>query len=233
MKKCIVIDDEPLGRQLIEDYIKKTDDFELVKSFGHPIEALQFIQIQPPDLIFLDIQMPELSGIQLMKILDRRYPIIITTAFEQYALEGFEWEVIDYLLKPISYERFYRALEKLNAFLLPGEKNKAEGKPLISDYIFIKSEYRFLRLDLKDIYFIEGLGDYVAIHTQDKKILSLENLKSFEKELPETEFMRVHKSYIISFSKIEYIERGRIVAKGQRIPISDSYKKQFWERIHK
>jgi two-component system LytT family response regulator len=230
MLKCMLIDDEPLAVQLLADYIEKTDSVELAQSFTDPIQALHFVQENPVDLIFLDVQMPELTGIQLMKILKQRYPVILTTAYEQYALDGFEHNVVDYLLKPISYDRFFRAVQKV-AQNRPAGPEAIEDAP--RDFIFVKSEYRVVKIDLKDIFFLEGLSDYVAIHLADRKILTLENMKHFEQILPADQFIRVHKSYLIAFSKIDFIERNRVVIGKKWIPVSDTYKKAFWERIKK
>jgi DNA-binding LytR/AlgR family response regulator len=230
MLKCILIDDEPLAVQLLADYIQKTDSLELTQSFTDPIQALHFVQENPVDLIFLDVQMPELTGIQFMKILKQQYPVILTTAYEQYALDGFEHSVVDYLLKPISYDRFFRAIQKVQQALPEPTKMNVD---VPRDFIFVKSEYRVLKIDLKDIFFLEGLGDYVAIHLADRKILTLENMKHFEQTLPANQFMRIHKSYLIAFSKIDFIERNRIVIGEQWIPVSDTYKKAFWEKIKK
>ncbi|GAB5551673.1 MAG: LytTR family DNA-binding domain-containing protein [Saprospiraceae bacterium] len=227
--QCLLIDDEPLALQLLGDYIEKTEGLSLLGAFSDPIQALQFTYTNSPDLIFLDIQMPELTGIQLLKIFQQKHPVILTTAYQQYAMDGYEHDVIDYLLKPISYDRFLVAIQKFQQ-----RKSTALEAPVATtskDHIFVKSEYRVLRINLSDILFLEGLGDYVAIHTAKGKILTLENMKHFAAVLPLRQFMRVHKSYIIAFSKIDFIERNRVVIKTQRIPISDTYKKDFWQQI--
>lgn len=228
---CIVIDDEPLAIQLLADYVQKTEGLTLIKTFSNPIKALQFINSQSIDLIFLDVQMPELSGIQLMKILNQQYQIILTTAYNSYAVEGFEYNVADYLMKPIAYDRFLIAIQKV--------QNRTQSSPQITpsielpaaNFIFVKSEYRVQKINLDEIIYLEGLGDYVAIHTVKGKILTLENMKHFERKLPQQDFMRVHKSFLVALSKIDYIERNRIVIQEKRIPVSDSYKKVFWKRI--
>lgn len=227
--QCLLIDDEPLALQLLGDYLEKTAGLSLLGAFSNPIEALQFTYTNSPDLIFLDIQMPELTGIQLLKIFQQKHPVILTTAYQQYAMDGYEHDVIDYLLKPISYDRFLVAIQKFQQ-----RKSAVSEAPIVTNskhYIFVKSEYRVLRINLSDILFLEGLGDYVAIHTSKGKILTLENMKHFAAVLPIQQFMRVHKSYIIAFSKIDFIERNRVVIKDQRIPISDTYKKDFWQQI--
>lgn len=233
--KCLIIDDEPLAIRLLSDYVAKTDGLTLLQSFTDPIQALRFAEQQRPDLIFLDIQMPELTGIQFMKIANGKYPIILTTAYDQYALDSYEFDVIDYLLKPFSLERFTTAADKAIRRLSPthvAEQRKPQtGTAMAADYIFVKSDYKTLKIDLTDIYFLEGLGDYVAIHLEDRKILTLENMKHFEAILPGQHFIRVHKSFLVAINKINFIERNRIVIKDRRLPIGATYKDAFWERI--
>ncbi len=224
--RCIIIDDEPLAIQLLADYVEKTGGLTLIATFSNPIEGLQYLQQHDVDLIFLDIQMPELTGVQLMKILNQKFPIILTTAYSQYAIDGFEHNVIDYLLKPIPYDRFLVAIQKVQSNM-----NEAIQVTSAPTYIFVKSEYRVQKILLQDILYLEGLGDYVAIHTKEGKILTLEKMKHFAQLLPDNDFMRVHKSYIVALNKIEYIERNRIVIKAVRLPISDTYKKAFWAKV--
>lgn len=230
MVKCLIIEDEPLAIALLKDYIHKTANLELVAAFSDPILALQKINELEVDLIFLDVQMPELNGIQLLKIFNQKYKVVLTTAYQEYAVDGFDYDVVDYLLKPISYDRFFKAIQKVEEQVAKPEV-KANAFQNMPGYIFVKSEYRIHKIDLESIYFLEGLGDYVAIHLVDSKILTLENLKHFEQTLPQSDFIRVHKSFIISLSRIDYIERSRILMKDRRIPISESYKKAFFERI--
>lgn len=232
MIKCLIIDDEPLAIQLLADYVQKSKDLELVNTFSNPIEALHFLSENEVDLLFLDIQMPELTGIQLMKITKGKYEVILTTAYDQYALEGYDFDVIDYLMKPISLDRFMLAIEKAK------KRMEAEGPTVVvkepinaKDYIFVKSGYKTLKINLSDILHLESLGDYVAIHTKTEKILTLENMSHFETVLPKEDFLRVHRSHIIALSKIDFIERNRIVIQEKYIPISASYQAAFWERI--
>jgi len=229
--KCIIIDDEPLAIQLLEDYIKKTENLECVATFSNPIQGLQYIHQHGIELIFLDIQMPELTGIQMMKILNKQHQIILTTAYNQYAVEGFEFEVADFLLKPISFERFLMSIEKVKKRSLQTPQDITPSFENTLPYIFVKSEYKIQKIDLENILYLESLGDYVAIHTKEGKILTLEKMKQFEKTLPQNTFVRVHRSYIVHLAKIEYIERSRIVINDTRIPISDGYKERFWNLI--
>ncbi len=225
MIRCILIDDEPLALELLKSHVEKTEGICVVASYSDPIKALQEVDVLKPDLIFCDIQMPELTGIQFSKIIGDKFPIVFTTAYDQYAIEGYELNVIDYLLKPISLERFQKAVDKTVL------KNNSIETNIDQDYIFVKSEYKTIKVDLQDIHYIKGMADYVTLILKDKKIHTLENLKHYEKTLPSKRFMRIHKSYIISIDKIEFIERARVVLLGDYIPVSDTYKKAFLKRI--
>ncbi len=230
MLRCVIVDDEPLAIQLLSDYVRKTPDLELAEAFSNPIEALQYLQGQTDLLLFLDVQMPELTGIQVMKILNQRLPVILTTAYEQYALQGYEHNVVDYLMKPISYDRFYQAVQKVEN----DERNlasAAQEAEVNASYLFVKTEYRLQRVDYADIAYLEGQGDYVAIHTPAGRIMTLENMKHFEEVLPTTLFVRTHRSYIVSIRKIDYIERNRVVIGKERLPISEGYRKGVMGRL--
>ncbi len=234
MLRCVIIDDEPLALKLLVDYVEKTEFLELKNSFTNPIEGLHFISSNEVDLVFLDIQMPELTGIQFMKIMKSKCQFIMTTAYNQYAIDGYEFDVIDFLLKPITFDRFLIAANKA--------KERIEEKPTVSEsnkeqdpndnFIFVKSEYRVQKIDFDSINYLEGMGDYVNIVTEEGRILTLESIKSFVERLPSNRFMRVHKSFIISFEKIKFIERNRVQIKEKLIPVSNSYQKQFWERVN-
>ena len=229
MIKCVLIDDEPLALELLESHVSRTDGMELLQSFTNPIEALQQLDTLQPDVIFCDIQMPELTGLQFSKIASNKFPIIFTTAYDQYAVQGYELDILDYLLKPISIERFQKAIEKLKTREI---QSTAPAELNAPDYIFVKSEYKTLKINLADILYIKGMADYVTLVTKDKKIHTLENLKHYEATLPASQFMRVHKSYIIAMDKIEFIERNRAVILGDYIPVSDTYKKAFFDRVN-
>lgn len=225
--RCIIVDDEPLAVALLADYVQKTPGMEVVLRTTHVLDALQAVQENKGDLLFLDIQMPELTGIQLMKIIRRRCAVILTTAYTQYALEGYEHDVIDYLLKPITLDRFMIAVEKAKGRLGRIQENTTEASSVhTSDHLFIRTEYRIQRVDLASIYYIEALRDYVAIHTGTGKILSLESMKHMEELLPEDQFIRIHKSYIIHRNKIDFLERGRVVIGKEYLPIGDTYKEK-------
>lgn len=232
MLKCIIIDDEPLAGRLLADYVAKTDNIELVNLFTNPITGLQSLEEAKVDIIFLDIQMPELSGIQFAKIIKGKYPVILTTAYEEYALQGYELDVIDYLLKPISLERFQQAIGKTLARIQPATNTKQAVTTSV-DYMFIKSGYQTQRVAYDDILYLEGLSDYVRIQTKQGPILTLDTMKNLASILPSHLFMRVHRSYIIALDKIEYIENNRIVIEEKHIPISASYQDEFWEFVER
>lgn len=234
MIKTIAIDDEPLALQLINGYIQKTPFLELVASFDNPIDAMEYLDKNSVDLIFLDIHMPDLTGIEFTRILQERPKIIFTTAYEKYALEGFKLEAVDYLLKPFGYEEFLKAARKAEK-LINLEKSAQEEVSVNNEFLFLKSEYKIRRINFNDIKYIEGLKDYVKVYLQheDKPILSLNSLKSLEAKLPETKFMRVHRSFIVNLEKIDTIERSRIVFGKVYIPVSEQYKNKFQEFLDK
>ncbi len=240
--KCIAVDDEPLALDILEDYISKVPFLELVKRTENAIEALQLVQAGGIDLVFLDVQMPELTGIQFLKIASGKSNYILTTAYSQYALESYDLNVSDYLLKPIAFDRFYKAVEKVHNLL---QKSVAVAAPApapvtnlvapapvpVQDFIFVKTEHKIQKIELDDILYIEGLKDYISIFTKNERIITLQNMKKMEETLPSLQFIRVHKSYIISVDKIESIERSRITISNKIIPIGDTYREDFFKRI--
>ena len=228
--RTAVVDDEPLAVELLSDYVNKTATLQLIEASTDVYKVLKMVQQNEIDLVLLDIQMPELTGIQFMKIGGNNCRVIITTAYTEYALDGYEFNVVDYLLKPISYDRFLKAINKILQPAIAPEV-KVVPKP---DHIFIKSEYKLVRINLADILYIESLRDYIAIHTIGKqKIMSLESLRNMETFLPEEDFMRVHKSYIVAMQKIGFVEKSRIVINDEYIPIGESYQEKFFSRINK
>src|SRR6187401_203646 len=212
MLKCIVLDDEPLAIHLLEDHINKVPFLQLAGSFNNPMEALVSLNNDPVDLVFLDIQMPQLNGVQFMQLLQNRAQVIITSAYQEYAIDGFEHNVTDYLLKPISFERFYKAAEKAYNLKNPAHQldRKQDLYPPTGGYIFVKVETRMVRVELDDILFFEGLKNYVSIYTKTKRIVTLQVMKQLEEILPPNRFVRVHKSFIIAIDKINSIERQEI-----------------------
>jgi len=234
MIKTIAIDDEPLALQLVNGYIGKTPFLELVASFDNPLDAMDYLETHPADLIFLDIHMPDLTGIEFTRILKSRPKIIFTTAYEKYALEGFKLEAVDYLLKPFNYEEFLKAAKKAET-LIGLEKNALNQLEANNEFLFLKSEYKIRRINFNEILYVEGLKDYVKVFIQNdpKPILSLNSLKSLEAKLPESKFMRVHRSFIVNLEKIDTIERSRIVFGKIYIPVSEQYHDKFQEFLDK
>lgn len=227
--KCIIIDDEPLAVQLISDYLNNIPQLEIVARFNNPIEALTFLQNNSIDLMFLDIQMPLVTGIDLIKSLQSKPMVIFTTAYAQYALESYELDVIDYLLKPFTFIRFLQAVNKAL------ERKSIKPRPSVSQdipptdqmqkrFLFVKHGYKSVRIDFGEILFIEGLKEYVTIYTADKKVVKYETMKNLEDTLPSDEFLRVHKSYIVALKKIEAFYGNVIEMKGHEIPIGRSYR---------
>lgn len=226
MTNCLIIDDEPQAVALLADYVKKSMHLNLVGSYTNPIEAFHFMNEHKIDLLFLDIQMPELTGIQLYKMIRNKSQVIFTTAYEQYAVDSYSLDVVDYLLKPISFERFLLSVEKYKKRLLSSDP-LVQNTATKNDYIFVKSGYRTLKINFSDILYFESLSDYVAIHTESGKILTLETMFYFESNLPSEQFIRVHRTYIISIAKINFIEKNRIVINEKYIPISKTYIEDF------
>jgi len=237
--KCAIVDDEPLAVELLASYVNKIPFLELCGKYSNATDALHGIGQNPVDLLFLDIQMPELNGLELSRMVPESTRIVFTTAFNQYAVDGFRVNALDYLLKPISYADFLEASTKAMQWfqLVQQSEHPAATATSTEDEprsIFVKSEYKLLQIDLDDIRYIEGLKDYVKIYTEQSPhpILSLMNMKAIEQMLPVSRFIRVHRSFIVQKSKIREIERNRIVFGDVYIPIGDSYKQAFQEFIN-
>jgi DNA-binding LytR/AlgR family response regulator len=227
---CIAIDDEPLALSKLEGFILKVPDLKLIRTFDNAIEAIGWLRENSADLIFLDIQMEQLTGIQFLEATGSASRIIITTAYDQYAIKGFELNVTDYLLKPFSFQRFVQAVNKVMEYFF--QKHNSMQSPQRADsYIFIKTEYRLERVDIDDILYIEGMKDYLRIICTDKKIMTLQSFAKIEESLPSNKFCRVHKSFIVAIDKIKSVERGIILIAGQRIPVSNTYKDIFFSKI--
>lgn len=227
---CAIVDDEPLALGLLKTYANKTPFLELKGEYSSAIMASKGLQDNPVDLLFLDIQMPELNGLEFSHIVNTETRIIFTTAFSQYALDSYRVNALDYLLKPISYKDFLEAANKAYQWFEMKEKSKDNTSSNNSDEcIYVKSDYKLVQISLKDILYIEGLKDYVKIYMENepRPILSLMSMKSVEERLPSSQFIRIHRSYIVQKSKIKLIERGRIVFGKEYIPISDSYKQDI------
>jgi two-component system response regulator LytT len=234
MITTIAIDDEPLALQLVTGYIERTPGLKLVGKFDNPVDATDFLANTGVDLVFVDIQMPDLSGIEFTRLMGKGPKVIFTTAYEKYALEGYKLEIVDYLLKPFSYEEFLTAFHKAQKLITLESKSmtKVEAN---NEFLFLKSDYKIKRINFNDILYIEGLKDYVKVYTQNatKPVLSLTSLKLLESKLPEDKFMRVHRSFIVNLGRIDTIERSRIVFGKEYIPVSDQYKERFQEYLNK
>ncbi|WP_211316274.1 LytR/AlgR family response regulator transcription factor [Flavobacterium faecale] len=233
---CMIVDDEPMALNLVESYVNKTPFLVLKKKCSNAIDALEFIKEETVDLLFLDIQMPDLSGIEFSKMIPKTTRIIFTTAFDQYALEGFKVEALDYLLKPFDYAEFLAAANKASTWfsMINRSKPAAASVSEEKEFLFVKSEYKQLRITLADVLYFEGLKDYIKIWlvNNPKPILTLMSLKSLQEELPENTFMRVHRSFIIALKHIEVVERSQIIINNQRITIAEQYKPGFLEYIN-
>ncbi len=239
---CIIIDDEPLAIDVIESYCQALGAIEVVGTFTNAIEALDFINSNPIDLVFSDIEMPNISGIELIRSLEGKIPyFIFTTAYPEYALEGFDLNAVDYLVKPIPFPRFIKAVNRVKEMVKLNRANHSfnmssaggETPAHEDDFIFVKSEYENLKIDINKINLIQGLKDYLKIHTEDSKaILTLMSFKEIQSKLPENTFIRVHRSYIINVNKIASVQKNRILINDERIPIGESYKSLVYSRLN-
>lgn len=229
--RCLLVDDEPLALDLLEGYVTKTPFLELAGRCSSAFQAMEILEEQKVDLIFLDIQMPGLTGLEFSRTLQEGPKVVFTTAFEQYAIEGFKVDALDYLLKPISYPEFLNAVNKAKRWFdhieLPVSHEARTS-------IFVKTDYKLVQIELSNILYIEGLKDYVKIYQEgaQKPVLSLMSMKVLEENLPDSRFMRVHRSFIVNLDKITTIERNRIVFGNEYIPISDNYKEKFQKFVN-
>jgi two-component system LytT family response regulator len=232
MIRCVVIDDEPYARQLLTEFIGRLPNLTLEGSFSSALSALTMLGKKPIDVIFLDIQMPDISGIDFLKALEKRPAIIFTTAFSEYAIEGFELDVADYLLKPFDFGRFLKAVNKVTSRMEkdPIAKTSVDAGGRAQGFIFVKDGNKLVRVELKDILFIKGSREYVTIHTKDKKIMSLQSMRNLEEELPR-EFIRIHNSYIINILSVSSITKQEVEIGDEIIPIGITYKKNFSEQL--
>ena len=229
--RCVILDDEPLAVKLLADYVNRTGDLDLLFAGTNVMLALDLVQRGQADLLFLDIQMPELSGIQFMKIVRNACDIVITSAYPDYAVDGFEYNALDYLLKPVTYDRFSVAVNKFR--LKHGSQNILHVTKDVPDHIFIRSNNRLQRMDFKDIFYIEGLRDYIAFHGVQGKTLSLESMKNILALLPSQQFVRIHKSYIVNMSKISFVEKGSVSINNINLPIGETYREEFMNSVRK
>ena len=228
---CCIIDDEPLAQEILEEYIAKVPFLELKGVFMSPLEAAGALEAEGPDLLFLDINMPDLDGLSFIPMLHPRPAVILTTAYDQYALKAFELEVKDYLLKPFTFERFYKGVLRVygeQSGRQKPEKGEREQEPKAGpEYLFLKVGHRIRKVAVRDILFVEGMKDYLRIHTREEKIMTLLNFARLESLLPAPGFARVHRSFLVAIDKIDHIEKARIRIGDQVIPISDTYADAF------
>lgn len=228
--KCIIVDDEPLAVEILEAYVEKLPYIQLVGTFNSSLTALQYLKGNRVDLVLLDIQMPELTGFQLVSVLDNPPLVIFITAYDQYAIKSYELEAVDYLLKPVGLDRFIKAIDKVQKRLeghLPVESQPNEANQHREPFLFIKSEYRIQRIEKSEILYIEGMKNYLRVVTRTEKFMTLQSFKNIQEFLPEPHFVRVHKSFIVALDKIDFIECNRIRIGDAYIPIGDTYKKDL------
>ncbi|MEJ7671752.1 MAG: LytTR family DNA-binding domain-containing protein [Chitinophagaceae bacterium] len=229
---CIVVDDEPLARKVITEYIADTDFIELIGEAENSLKAMNLIATKKVDLIFLDIQMPKISGIEFLKINKNLPMVVFTTAFPEYAIEGYELDVIDYLIKPITYERFLKAAVKARDFFTI--KSQAQSNKISNDanYFFIKCDNKLEKILFDDIFFIEGMSNYITLHTKIRKFITYLTMRSLIERLPEKLFIQIHKSYVVSISKIDRLDINEVWINDKALPISKSFKDQLMQSIN-
>ncbi|TXK78758.1 LytTR family DNA-binding domain-containing protein [Mesonia sp. K4-1] len=228
---CIIVDDEPPAIRVIEKFISQLKGLELIASSSKALEGLELIQQNQPHIVFLDIQMPDLTGIQLSKLIDENVNIIFTTAYPQFAVEGFELNAVDYLLKPIAFPRFIEAVGKI-------KKKKTSVKETSNlnneEYFFVKTDgkNKFRKVKLSDILFAESIKNYVIIHTETEQLVTYNTLKNIQESLPQTKFIKIHKSYIVALDKVEKTDNYEVWINGKDLPLGDTYRSEFFKRIH-
>ncbi|NVO84108.1 LytR/AlgR family response regulator transcription factor [Hymenobacter terrestris] len=240
MLRCIAVDDEAYAARLLAAYIQKIPDLELVGTTTNPLEALQWVQEGRVDLVFLDIQMPELTGLQFLKVCGNRCQVILTTAYPEYALEGYEHDVVDYLLKPVAFDRFLRAVHKAQA-LRPApvapepviELKPPAGLTPGPAYLFVKGESKnkFLRIDYADILYAEALGNYVALFVAGQRLVTYQTLKELAAQLPEPPFLRVHKSFLVSVDKVTIVDGNTVYVGETAIPVGETYRESLYRLV--
>lgn len=236
MIRCIVVDDEPFAIELLEDFIRKVPFLELVRKCESALEALEILSKGNIDLMFLDIKMPDINGLELLKSLKRPPVVIFTTAYSEYAVESYNLDVLDYLLKPIPFDRFLKAVNKAREYLedTPAAlETELQEKSQAKEYMFVKANYQILKINFSDILYIEGLKDYVKIYCGARPIITNQSMKYFESKLPADTFVRVHRSYIVSLDKITSISKNQVNIGEKHIPISGSFKDAFFRIIDK
>jgi len=231
MKKlsCIIVDDEPVARKILHEFVEQVPFMELLGKFENAMKAEAFLKNNTADIIFLDIEMPKISGLQFLQKMNIESMVILTTAFPQYALEGYELDIIDYLLKPFALSRFLKAVQKAKDFYQM--KTRTAGA-ILPSYIFIKSDKRIEKIELNDIIYAESVGNYVSIYTENKKIIAYLTMKSLESQLPADDFIKIHQSYLVNRSKIEAIEGNEIKIGSRSLPMSRNYRDMVMKIVH-
>ena len=238
--KCAIVDDEELARKLLTDYVGKVPELTLVGTCESAIAAKSLLQQQAVDLLFLDIQMPDLTGIELLKVLKHPPLTVLTTAYSEHALEGYTLDIIDYVLKPISFDRFFQAATKALEFARYRQPQPSTGNLLTPpttsspapDYFFVKSDYKIIKISLPEVIFIEGMREYVRIHTERQKIMTLLSMQKLEEMLPATRFARIHRSHIVNLAKIDEIQGNTVYLGDHQLPVSKGYKDRFMKQIN-
>ncbi|MDF2434235.1 MAG: two-component system, LytTR family, response regulator LytT [Mucilaginibacter sp.] len=232
MKKlsCIIVDDEPVARKILAEFVAQVPFMDLQGKFENATKAEAFLTTSEVDIMFLDIEMPKISGLQLLQTIDNKPLVILTTAFPKYALEGYELEVIDYLLKPFAFSRFMKAVQKAKEYRQM--QNATSVSQSISTYLFVKSEKRIEKIELNEILYAETLGNYIIIHLTHKKIIAYLTLKSLESQLPSNEFIKIHQSYLVNCSRICAIEGNEIKINDKSLPISRNYRDSIMDMVH-
>lgn len=228
---CIAVDDEPLALDVIENHLAQIPSFNLLKRCNSAIEANEFLNNNAVDVIFLDIQMPGINGIEFLKALNHKPKVIFTTAYPNYALDGYDLDIVDYLLKPISFDRFLQAINKVQRILKQNQSKANPEQEKSDNSIFVKADKKLIRIFLKDIYYLEGMKDYVKICTEKDVVAALMTMKHIDEVLPSDQFVRIHKSYIINLEKISSIVGNSVEIKKQLIPIGKSYKEKFYDHL--
>ncbi len=231
--RCLIVDDEQLARELLEEYVGKLPNLEIVNKCKNSMEAIECLQEQQIDLMFLDIQMPDLTGVELLKTVNHQPMVIFTTAYSEYAIEGYQLDVVDYLLKPFSFERFVQATNKVMDLLRLKKKGVSQSGQLPDrdNFITVKGDRKIYKIRLKDILYIEGLKEYVSYYTATERIIILQSLKSLEESLPANQFIRIHKSYIVLVNRIRRVESNQILLGDQKLPLGKSYKENVMKKV--
>ena len=233
---CVILDDEPPAVQLLTAYAERAPGLEVTASFTSAVEALHFLSDHPVDVLFLDVQIPDLTGMQLLKILRDPPQIVLTTAYEEYAVRGYEFEVTDYLLKPVPLDRFLLAVERVRKRAGSGAATAPTPEPTTPsaepDYFFVKSGHKTVRVPCAELVRLESMSNYVLLHlTSGERVMTLENMGALVGALPQKRFVRIHRSHAVALDKIDYIERNRVVIGAVRLPISEGYRDEFWARV--